>query len=251
MLDKNLTIDRSVPIPMYYQLKSLILKEIKDGSYQPDDPIPTENEISEMFNISRTTVRQAMSELVQEGWLYRIKSKGTFVARPKIKQDFIKKVESFESQIRRSGMTPSTEVLELSIQEPTAEQMQLLHLAEGDKVIFLYRKRSADDQPIVLIKTYLPYKDCGFILENHDLEKESLYNILSVSQETAVVKIDRVLEATEATREDAKYLEYKEGRAIHHIRSLGYNIYGKPIELSIADYRGDRTKFEVTVYNTN
>ena len=82
-------LDKTVPIPLYFQLKSLLLEEIKNGGYPVDGLIPTEKELSEMFQISRTTVRQAITELVQEGWLYRIKSKGTFVARVKSKQDFI------------------------------------------------------------------------------------------------------------------------------------------------------------------
>ena len=86
-------LDKSVPIPLYFQLKELVLDEIKKGNYKEGDMIPTENEISEEFQISRTTVRQAITELVQEGWLYRVKSKGTFVTRPKIPQDFLRKLE--------------------------------------------------------------------------------------------------------------------------------------------------------------
>ena len=95
MLDKTNRIDKSVPIPLYFQLKELILAEIKEGRYKSGDLIPTEKEISDAFQISRTTVRQAITELVQEGRLYRVKSKGTFVAQPKITQEFIRKIESF------------------------------------------------------------------------------------------------------------------------------------------------------------
>ena len=111
MLDKTDRIDKSVPIPLYFQLKELILAEIKEGHYKSGDLIPTEKEISDAFQISRTTVRQAITELVQEGRLYRVKSKGTYVAQPKITQEFIRKIESFNDQMYRSGMTPSTEVL--------------------------------------------------------------------------------------------------------------------------------------------
>ncbi len=89
MLTKESKIDKSIPIPLYFQLKTLIMDEIKNGTYKVGNPIPTEKELSETFQISRTTVQQAITELVQEGWLYRIKSKGTFVSQPKISQDFI------------------------------------------------------------------------------------------------------------------------------------------------------------------
>ena len=77
MLLDSSKLDKSVPIPLYFQLKELILSEIKNGNYPSGSLIPTENELSEAFEISRTTVRQAITELVQEGWLYRVKSKGT------------------------------------------------------------------------------------------------------------------------------------------------------------------------------
>ena len=93
-------LDKDIPIPLYFQLKEIILKQIRDGTYQVEDAIPTEKELSEMYNISRTTVRQAITELVQEGWLYRVKSKGTFVRTPKISQSFIQAIGSFNDQIR-------------------------------------------------------------------------------------------------------------------------------------------------------
>ena len=96
-------LDKSVPIPLYFQLKSMLLDAIKRGDYPVDSMIPTEKELSEMFQISRTTVRQAITEMVQEGWLYRVKSKGTFVSRPKISQDFISRLTSFAEDMKSSG----------------------------------------------------------------------------------------------------------------------------------------------------
>ena len=235
MLDKTNRIDKSVPIPLYFQLKELILAEIKEGRYKSGDLIPTEKEISDAFQISRTTVRQAITELVQEGRLYRVKSKGTFVAQPKITQEFIRKIESFNDQMYRSGMTPSTEVLELR---------------ESDSVIFLYRKRMADGEPIVTTKTYLPYKECDFLL-SHDLVKEQLYSILSQKDETRIFRIERTVEAIEAKAEDVKLLDMKRGKPIQYFVSIGYNAFGKPIEYTLSRYRGDRNKFEVTVFPEN
>ena len=80
--DKQL--NKNTPIPLYFQLKKLILDELDSGELPVGSMLPTENELIEMFGISRTTVRQAITELVQEGKLYRIKSKGTFVSKPKI-----------------------------------------------------------------------------------------------------------------------------------------------------------------------
>ena len=250
MLNKNMVIDKSVPIPLYYQLKTLILEEIQSGHYKANDMLPTEKEISAMFDLSRTTVRQAILELVHEGWLYRIKSKGTFVADQKLKQDFLNKLESFNDQITRIGKVPSTEVLELTVTEPDPRHIASLQLEKGEKVIRLFRKRCADGEPIVTIKTFLPYSKCAFLLDGHDLVTERLYEILSASADTAIVRVDRIIEAVEATEEDARLLDYKKGKPIQHFKSTGYNAAGEPIEFSIAHYRGDRSSFEVSVYNS-
>lgn len=250
MLTKQDQIDKTVPIPLYFQLKSLILSEIKSGHYSSGSAIPTEKEISDAFQISRTTVRQAITELVQEGWLYRVKSKGTFVAQPKITQDFIKKLESFNDQIIRSGMVPSTELLECKTMKASDDIAKNLGLSLNEKVIFLHRKRLADGEPIVVIKTYLPYESCSFIL-SHDLERESLYSILSETPETTVFRVERQVEAIEAKGEDVNLLNIKRGKPIQHFISVGFNSVSKPIEYSLARYRGDRSRFQVTVFPDN
>ena len=113
LLDK--TLDKNVPIPLYFQLKSLILNEIKSGAIPSGDTIPTENQLAEHFQISRSTVRQAISELTSEGWLIRRASKGTFVKEPRQHEHFIRSFEPFYQQVERQNRTPSTELLGLTV----------------------------------------------------------------------------------------------------------------------------------------
>lgn len=248
-------LNKAVPIPLYFQLKEAILEEMKNGNYKSDDLIPTEKELSDMFQISRTTVRQAITELVQEGWLYRIKSKGTFVSKPKINQSFIQALGSFNDQIIKSGRTPYTELLDFKIMTAPENVAEILGLQPKEKVIFIHRKRCADSDPIVMVKTYLPYKKCDFVME-HDLAKESLYPILGAQEETRIYKIKRIIEAVDATAYDIKNLNVNRGKAIQQFVSTGFNVFEEPIEYSIARYRGDRNSFEVTIaantsYNKN
>lgn len=250
MLDKASQINKSVPIPLYFQLKELILSEIKNGDYKSGSMIPTEKDLSDIFQISRTTVRQAITELVQEGWLYRVKSKGTFVSQPKIAQNYIKTVESFNDQMYRTNMTPTTIVLDLKTMKADDNIARNLQISENDDVIFLHRKRLADGEPIVTSKTYLPYKECAFVLD-HDFVTEQLYSILKLKDETKIFRIDRIVEAVEAKSADMELLEMKRGKPIQHFISVGYNAYGKPIEYTLSRYRGDRNSFEVTVVPEN
>jgi len=239
-------LDKTVPIPLYYQLKSLLLEEIKSGGYPVDGLIPTEKELSEMFQISRTTVRQAITELVQEGWLYRIKSKGTFVARVKIKQDFIKRLETFNEQIERTGCKPSTQMLDFEVVSMTERVAAQFDLAPGGKFIYLNRLRFADSDPIVTVETYLPYDRCAFVLD-HDFSKESLYRTLAITDKTRICRVTRVLEAVAANSQDANLLGVSRGRPIHFFTTIGYNKADEPIEYSLARYRGDRNRFEVSL----
>ena len=237
-------LDKSTPVPLYFQLKSLLLEEIKKNEYPVDSLIPTEKEISEMFQISRTTVRQAITELVQAGWLYRIKSKGTFVARVKIKQDFIKRLEPFNEQIERTGRVPSTQMLAFEVLPMPERVAEVFEVEPGTRAVYMHRRRCADGDPIVTVETYLPYDACSFILQ-HDMSQESLYHLLATREETRICRVNRILEAVAANVRDVERLDMVRGKPVQLFRTVGYNQMDEPIEYSIARYRGDRNRFEV------
>lgn len=239
-------LDKSIPVPLYFQLKELVLKQIKDGTYKIGDSIPTEKELSEMYDISRTTVRQAITELVQEGWLYRMKSKGTFVRTPKISQSFIQALGSFNDQIRALGMNPSTELLDFEIIQAPEEVAEHLKISCNDKVVYLHRKRFADNEPIVMVKTYLPYEKCKFVMD-HDLVAESLYPVLAMKEETTISKIRRFIEAVEAEDYEVENMFVRQGSATLKFISIGFNSVDEPIEYSVARYRGDKNRFEIII----
>lgn len=242
-------LDKTIPIPLYYQLKEIILSSIKNGKYKVGEAIPTENELSEIYKISRTTVRQAITELVHEGWLYRVKSKGTFVQKPKINQSFVQALGSFNDQILQAGNKPHTELLNFKVIDAPESVAEELHVNVGSRVIFIHRRRFADNEPIVIVKTFLPYEKCKFILE-HDLEKESLYPLLASNSNTQLYKIRRYIEAVEADENDVEHLRISSDKAIQYFTSVGFNMYDEPIEYSLARYRGDRNRFEVTISNS-
>ena len=237
-------LDKSVPIPLYFQLKTILLEAIKRGDYPVDSMIPTEIKSSAASDVYKRQVRQAITEMVQEGWLYRIASKGTFVARLKIKQDFIKRLETFNEQILRTGRKPSTEVLALSTCEMPKQIRPYFGLSDGGKYVYLYRRRFADNEPIVTLETFLPYDKCAFVLA-HNFREESLYNVLSASDKTRICRVTRMLEAVGANGQDVENLNVRRGKPIQLSSTIGYNSADEPIEYSVARYRGDRNRFEV------
>ena len=122
----------------------------------------------------------------------------------------------------------------------------LMDRPEGSKTIYLYRKRMADGEPIVRVETYLPYEECSFVLD-HDLNRESLYQVLSTQINTRITHMVRICEARSADGEDEAVLGLKRGRPIHYFQSMGYNRNHKLLELSVARYRGDQSRFRVEV----
>lgn len=248
MFFENKELDKSVPVPLYFQLKELIIEEIKSGKYEVDSVIPTEKEISDRFGISRTTVRQAVMELVSEGWLYRVKSKGTFIARRKIKQDFLETLETFSDQMNRIGMKPGTEVLAFKTVRASEDTSEHLLIKKGDPVFYLFRRRFGDDTPVVTVETYLPFDACEF-LQGVDFSTHSLYDEMASNDETKIYRAFRTLEAVAATASDAKYLDVKKGSPIQLCHTVGYNRRDVPLEYSTARYRGDMSSFHINVFS--
>ena len=105
-------LDRNTPVPLYYQLKQYLIGQIRSGKLI-GDMSPHRIRNCEKFGVSRPTVRQAMSEMVAEGYLYRHKGKGTFVSKPKLEGRFFQKLQSYNVEMTQKGLEPATEVLNL------------------------------------------------------------------------------------------------------------------------------------------
>lgn len=236
------SLNKEVPIPYYYQLKEILLDYITNQHEDRDRPIPTEVEISANFNISRPTVRQAINELVVEGYLIRQKGKGTFITKPKISQAFLQNLDSFNNEMVKKGLEPSTKVLGLEVLSCDEKVGEALKVPTGSKVIQLRRLRFANGEPIVYVVTYLPFDRCQPIMEKN-LEFESLYGILRDVCGLSLLKAVRNLEAVLAGEYEAKILDIDKGAPIQYIESITYLTDETPIEYSLAKYRGDRSQF--------
>ncbi len=237
---KSSTLNKEIPVPLYYQLKEILIEHIRQA--RQGDPIPTEMELCEQFNISRPTVRQAVNELVVEGYLQRVKGKGTFIARSKIKQDFLVYLESFNSEMMRKGLVPSTQVLEFKRERCNRQVSEVLEVKKGSEVIKLSRLRFANEEPIVVVLTYLPSEDLPGLL-SEDFVNGSLYTIIERDYRLTVERAVRTLESIGAGEYVSGLLKIKMGAPVQYIETVTYLAGGKPIEFSKAYYRGDRNRF--------
>ncbi len=241
---KNRPLDKSVPIPLYYQLIEVLQNYISehDNSF----PIPTENELCAIYNISRPTVRQAINELVTEGLIVREKGRGSFINKKKIPQDFLLNIMSFNDEMHAKGLKPDTKVLSFCTRKPTPEVIKNLEIKSTDLTYYLSRLRSINGEPIVLVNTYLPGNLLKGILSK-DMEKESLYHIIQLDYGYTIERTLRTLEIRKAGKYEALLLNIKEGDPIHFIQTVAYIENNIPIEFSTAYYNGERNKFTVEV----
>lgn len=241
-------LDKSIPVPLYYQLKKQILALIQNSSLKEGDMLPPENELCDRLGISRPTVRQAFGELVNEGYLNRYKGRGTFVAAPKIDERFLSKLESFNSEMAQKGMKPSTQVLKLEKIPAYLKANEKLGLGLDAPLIHLRRLRFADDMPLVFVDTYLPYEECTALLEV-DFSTTSLYDAFETICGVRVQRVVREIEAVNARRKEAELLRISQNKALCLVETLAYAPgLPQPVEFSIARYRGDLNKFSVEIY---
>jgi GntR family transcriptional regulator len=243
----NYKLDKNIPVPLYYQLKKLLIDEISNNRIKLGDSIPTEAEFSEHLGISRPTIRQALSEMASEGYLQRLKGKGTFVSKPKIDARFFQQLQSFNSDMNQKGLNPTTQVLDLKVIKGIADICEKLDIDVEDELVYLRRVRFADDEPVVYLETYLPYKYCKGIIEE-DFVNNSLYSIMEEKYSIKIFKVVRKIEAVNADDQVAKLLHMKKNQALCLVKTTAYTEQNIPSEYSIARYRGDRNLFSVELY---
>ena len=236
-----------IPIPLYFQLKELLRKLIMDGSWTLGDAIPTERELCDIFGVSRTTIRQAVSELVNEGLLYRSQGRGTFVAKQKLKERFIQQNIGFYEEMTSKGLHLESEVLEQSVTVAPDDIAAQLQIKNGDKIIKIERLRSVESEKVLIVVTYIPYDICPGLVEE-DLNDASLYQILREKYGLKVETGSRTIEAISASDFDAQLLGIPKDVPLLLIKSIGYLADGKPLEYYEAKHRGDRCKLEVEFF---
>lgn len=247
---QNHTINKDVPIPLYYQVKQIILDEINNEGVKAGDAIPTEKTFCDIYGISRTTIRQAISELVNEGYLYRVKSKGTFVSQPKVKTDLVNMYDGYNMEIFNMSMTPSTQAIELTLVKANPEQSRALEINDGETIIYLLRHRYADGIAMGYVESFFRYPLCDFLLKQDEktYNSTSVYQILAKKPSTKVNRILKTIEAVGATEAEAKFLNIKKGSPINLCTNICYSSEtGVPVIYEILKYRGDKNKFSIEI----
>ena len=241
MLDRTTAgIDRRSPVPFYFQLKQLIRDDIAGGRWHPGDRIPSEHALCDHFAVSRTTVRQALAELENEGLLVKLKGRGTFVAEPRSSSWFLQSSHGFHDEATRAGRAVTSRVLRCEV-EPLPQWAALaLDLPSGSRL------RAVDGEFVMYVESHL-LGELGDVVFGADLEAGSLYGALKEQRGIEVAGGRRVVEATTARDELARLLEIEPGAAVLQVQAVSWDASLRPFECYRAWHRSDRTTIEVQV----
>lgn len=237
-------IDRASPVPFYFQLKKLLAEEIESGRWEPRERLPSEPAICTHFDISRTTVRQALAELEAEGMICREKGRGTFVAEQRSSGWLLQSSHGFYDEAVRAGHSVTSRVLRCDVNPLPQWALDALRLADGAEGVTLERLRWVDDRLVMYVVTHLPVDLADAVLAA-DLKSGSLYHTLEERKGITVVGGRRVVEAVVARDELAPLLEVERGAPLLFVESVSWGADQHPFECYRAWHRADRTKIEV------
>lgn len=233
-------IDKNSPVPIYSQIEEYIRDLIRKGELQPGQTLPSEREYSEQFQVSRMTIRQAITKLVNEGYLYRKKGSGTFVAETKFEQA-LQGLTSFTEDMKARGLTPSSKLLHFEIIPASMQVAVTLQVAEHTPVYELKRIRLADDIPMALETTYIPANLIKGLTE--EIISQSIYSYIEDKLQLTIGEATQVIESAIARPNEVELLQLQKGSPILLIERRTYLDNGTPFEVVRSSYRADRYKF--------
>lgn len=231
--------------PRHEQISDWIRRQIESGAYSVDEKLPSENELARKFGVSRVTVRRALQTLENEQRIYRCQGLGSFVADERSHQSFAQ-LNDFVEDMRRAGMQASSRVIGFKQVNASDKIASILNVETETPVIQLERLRLGDGQPIAFDITWLPMF-YGQLIEDVDLEQETIYNVLETRYNIPVEKGCYRIEAANADAKIAGHLDVPQRQALLLIDRLSLTTGEKPIYYQKRYYRTDRIVYELKV----
>lgn len=237
-------IDKHSPMPIYFQLEHSIRQQIENGELTPGDPLPSEREYAEQLDVSRMTVRQAITNLVNEGLLYRQKGRGTFVAEQKLEQK-LSGLTSFTEDMKARGMTPANTLLAFEIIPADTKVAERLDLKEHTPVYEIKRIRLADDVPMALETVYISANLVKGLTET--ITAASLYHYIEEELGLVIGHAVQSIEAAIVNETERPHLLVQKGAPVLLIERNTFLKDGTPLEYVKSSYRADRYKFTIDI----
>lgn len=218
-------------IPAHMRIRSDLLKAIESGALAGAQRLPGESELAHKYGVTRMTVRQALSGLVNDGLVVRRRGVGTFVARNAAQRRNMSRLTGFTEDMRSEGRQVETCLLTQRIEPPDQDLADLLELGDGAFVIFIERVRSVDGAPVILQRSWIPSHRCPDLWRD-ELVDGSLYATLRTRYEIDLRRADQRFAAVTATADLAQQLEVAEGVPLLRVERLTFDPANEPVEFA-------------------
>ncbi|MDR6551054.1 GntR family transcriptional regulator [Paenibacillus qinlingensis] len=234
-------LNRELPIPLYYQIFQMLEAEILDGTRKSGDYYSTELELQERFQVSRATIRNALTMLENSGHINRITGKGIFLAPEKLKVD-LPNLLSFSEEMKRRGMTPGSRLLAVARMDPPKAVATALALGQEEQVVLVNRIRTGNQTPIVFSQAYLPMS----LGMSQALDYSgSLYELIQQQTGRSVSEAHHVIEGAVLEGESAEHLGLDAGFPALRFHRTAFDESGRPLVYEDGIIRADMYSYEI------
>ncbi|MGP3990456.1 GntR family transcriptional regulator [Streptomyces sp. 3N207] len=231
--------DRSSPVPLYFQLSQQLESAIEQGRLAPGSLLGNEIELAGRLGLSRPTVRQAIQSLVDKGLLVRRRGIGTQVVHSQVKRPM--ELSSLYDDLEAAGQRPATRVLRQAVEEATAEVAAALAVPEGTEVLLVERLRLAHGEPMAHMRNHLPADLLS--PEQRELETTGLYRLMRGAGVT-LHSARQTVGARVADSAEAELLGEVEGAPLLTMQRTTYDDTGRAVEYGSHLYRASRYSFD-------
>ena len=233
-------IDKSSPIPLHHQLELFLRRAIESGLFAPHETLPTEQELQDYFQLSRTPIRQALAKLAADGLIHRQRSQGTTVL-PQPFEESLRSLTAFTEEVRRKGLVPGAKMLEFKIVPADAEDVRQLGLQNGALIYTVRRLRFIDGGPVGILTSHIAVDTVPDLSPSDFAEsgpRQSIYYVLEKIHHIKPVRAMETFRAVSLEAEPARLLQIPVHSAVLMRDRLTFDAQGRPLASEIGLYRG-------------
>jgi GntR family transcriptional regulator len=238
----SITVDRTSPVPLYYQVAQRLEHAIESGELPPGTRLDAELVLADQLGVSRPTLRRAIEYLVDRGYVVRKRAVGTQVVHPKVRRPV--QLSSLYDDLATEGKNPRTKVLSLKTVPATDLVAHALGVEEGSPVVALERLRYADGEPLAVLHNWLPPDLVE--LDAGSLERTGLYQLMRAAG-VGLHLASQTIGGRAATASEARLLHARKGEPLLTMQRTTYNDAGQAVELADHLYRASLYSFEIVL----
>lgn len=232
-------------IPRHSQISQWLRSQIEKGKFEPEEKLPSENELAKKFEVSRVTVRRALQSLENEEIIYRCQGLGSFVSDERAPHNLVR-LTDFDEDMQNAGLEASSIVKKYETIDAPDWLSSSINVKQGNKVLQIDRLRLADGQPIAFDSTWLPIF-YGQLLTDKKLKDSTIYKILEQEYDIQILRGTYRFSAETADEFLANELSVDKGSALMLIDRTTYTVKNKPVYYQKRYYRSDKVLYEMTL----